>query len=207
MKFAKILTAALVFVASAANAETLYHTGLIDEAFLAKFEAKKEHIDTIVLSDSLGGWFPTGVYVAKEIRRLGIKTVIPDGKYCNSACSTVFQGGVERTVGPNAFLVYHPPAMNKEAVEEYKERCIDRPWSEACKVRFKNLVVRNTKFMDEWIELMMVLGAGESFKVLATNQLRSEPWAERGNFTEFSAFMLSGTEAANIGVATKLKGN
>lgn len=190
---------------SAVNAEVLHHTGRVDQSLLEKFEKVKDQIDTVVLEDSEGGDFYVGLYIAKEIRRLGIDTKIPDGKFCYSSCSIMFQGGVSRTIGKTSIMMYHPPNVGESVLQNHVTHCTGEVKAVDCEERFTRLVEYNTKLMNEWLETMTTLGASPTLSFLMTNQLKSEPWGYRGNFTEYSHFTLTGEEAKLINVATHIE--
>lgn len=79
--------------------QTIYLNGEIDQLLLWKFANLLDvvpNVTTIVLSSPGGEVYPA-LILAKQIDRMGLRTVILGGDACNSACSFLYFAGVQRT--------------------------------------------------------------------------------------------------------------
>ena len=58
--------------------------------------------DGVVVLGSDGGNLFAGIEIGKAIRLKGLKTFVPDGAHCASACAIAWLAGAPRFMGPRA---------------------------------------------------------------------------------------------------------
>ena len=57
--------------------------------------------------DSVGGDVQSSIDIARRLRAAGSHTHVASGAKCFSACTVIYQGGVERTAGEEALFLLH----------------------------------------------------------------------------------------------------
>lgn len=57
--------------------------------------------------DSIGGDVQSSIDIAHRLRAAGSHTYVASGAKCFSACTVIYQGGVERTAGEDALFLLH----------------------------------------------------------------------------------------------------
>jgi len=57
--------------------------------------------------DSVGGDVQSSIDIAHRLRTAGSRTHVASGAKCFSACTVIYQGGVERTAGEDALFLLH----------------------------------------------------------------------------------------------------
>lgn len=57
--------------------------------------------------DSVGGDVQSSIDIARRLRAVGSHTHVASGGKCFSACTVIYQGGVERTAGEDALFLLH----------------------------------------------------------------------------------------------------
>ncbi len=57
--------------------------------------------------DSVGGDVQSSIDIARRLRSAGSHTHVASGGKCFSACTVIYQGGVERTAGEDALFLLH----------------------------------------------------------------------------------------------------
>lgn len=57
--------------------------------------------------DSVGGDVQSSIDIARRLRDAGSRTHVASGAKCFSACTVIYQGGVERTAGEDALFLLH----------------------------------------------------------------------------------------------------
>jgi hypothetical protein len=57
--------------------------------------------------DSVGGDVQSSIDIARRLRAAGSRTHVASGAKCFSACTVIYQGGVERTAGEDALFLLH----------------------------------------------------------------------------------------------------
>lgn len=57
--------------------------------------------------DSVGGDVQSSIDIAHRLRAAGSRTHVASGAKCFSACTVIYQGGVERTAGKDALFLLH----------------------------------------------------------------------------------------------------
>jgi len=57
--------------------------------------------------DSVGGDVQSSIDIARRLRAAGSHTHVASGAKCFSACTVIYQGGVERTAGEDALFLLH----------------------------------------------------------------------------------------------------
>ncbi|MCF6305140.1 MAG: hypothetical protein L3J33_07205 [Rhodobacteraceae bacterium] len=65
-----------------------------------------EEIDTVILAVS-GGYLAEGIEIGRIIRARGLKTVVPSGAACLSACAEAFLGGTSMQI--DGTVAFHIP--------------------------------------------------------------------------------------------------
>lgn len=199
-----LLALAIVLGSSQTHAspQAMTWRGPIDSAFLAAFEAQKDTIKDLFL-ESHGGDYQTGITVAQEVRDKGIKTHVLT--YCESACSTIYQGGVKRYAKKDSVLLYHPPSLGQDVVETYLKHCSSDIGVISCPMRLAAMTAHNWDMFRQWVGLMVSLNAPNDFESLVRSQGIAEPWGIRGNFTELGQITFTGEQAAKLGLVTNLE--
>ncbi len=67
-------------------------------------------IDTVIL-DVSGGYLTEGIEIGRIIRANRLRTVVPEGGSCLSACAEAFLGGVKYRI--DGILAFHVPRMER----------------------------------------------------------------------------------------------
>jgi len=67
-------------------------------------------IDTVIL-DVSGGYLNEGIEIGRIIRAKRLRTVVPEGGSCLSACAEAFLGGVKYRI--DGILAFHVPRMER----------------------------------------------------------------------------------------------
>lgn len=62
-----------------------------------------------LILNSEGGSVQAAIYIGRELRRLNIKTIVPAGAQCLSACAMIWAAGKERWVEGKMNLGFHRP--------------------------------------------------------------------------------------------------
>jgi hypothetical protein len=90
-----------------ANGDTISITGEIKQGDDIHLLAAVTPQTRIVILNSLGGELYPALAMGRLVRAHKIKTVIPDGAFCASACSMIWLGGVPRDIHGNGRLGFH----------------------------------------------------------------------------------------------------
>jgi len=62
-----------------------------------------------LILDSIGGSEEASIYIGREVRRLGIKTIVKSGDVCLSGCAMIWAAGKERWAEGKMNLGFHRP--------------------------------------------------------------------------------------------------
>src|ERR1700758_5196301 len=87
---------------------------VVVEGSLAAFDEDQFAIKAASLSSAFvafssdGGSLLAGLRIGEAIRRKGFSTFVPDGRRCASACALAWLAGVERFIGTDALIRFHP---------------------------------------------------------------------------------------------------
>jgi hypothetical protein len=116
-----LLAASALTPASAAqfthNADSLYVTGPIEQGDNERFVAALDNSVKIVSLTSEGGRVVEAMDIGRAIRRYALRTEVPAGFRCTSACALIWSGGTRRTV--DGSLIFHcPRALNEQSCNE-----------------------------------------------------------------------------------------
>lgn len=87
--------------------------GVVTGHFLKILDQLPSSIKTIALRLPRGGHAIDSILIAQKIREMGLNTYVGLST-CHSACTIIFQGGVERIVDSMALLTYHGPSNIEE---------------------------------------------------------------------------------------------
>ncbi len=118
-----VITAVLLVVVYAlpSRAEPIYLSQNFDRGAADIFEQSlTDQTDTVILAVS-GGYLAEGMQIGRIIREHGLRTVVPDGAKCLSACAEAFIGGV--TLQIDGTVAFHVPraesaVSRKQAFEQ-----------------------------------------------------------------------------------------
>ena len=69
---------------------------------------------SLISLNSNGGLLADGFALGRELRRLGIFSVVEQANQCASSCAVAFLGGKERFVRSQGTIVFHAPYFNGE---------------------------------------------------------------------------------------------
>jgi hypothetical protein len=67
---------------------------------------------TTIFLNSEGGLVQSALLIAQDVNRAEMKTYVPEGRVCNSACSFIFLAGQQRTL--HGTLGVHQPSADKQ---------------------------------------------------------------------------------------------
>lgn len=112
------------------HGDIVHLEGRIDEAMWTAFKALEPGKISMVVLDSLGGRISGAYAMGNSIREYKVRTHVNNGDQCYSACTIIYQAGIERTAGINARFLYHPPnKVNEES---------SRLWSASLKEKLES---------------------------------------------------------------------
>ena len=98
-----------VFGGHSARAEPILLSNNFELGAAEAFERQlTEEIDTVILAVS-GGYLVEGMQIGRIIRARGLKTVVPSGVACLSACAEAFLGGT--TMQIDGTVAFHVPRV------------------------------------------------------------------------------------------------
>jgi hypothetical protein len=162
------------------DGSTLYIEGKFGSVSL---EALKNNGITNLVLNSPGGSTGTAIAAAKYIRAHRIQTLVPDGAYCASSCTLIFQAGVLRQAYKTSKFIYHCVGVGRFGTMIFTQEC----GSDLSK-----LTPKCQKDLDDFIE-SSIIGTEKHFENYKTynaldlfSVLMSQPdlpeWFETGNF-------------------------
>lgn len=101
----------LLAVAGPPRAQVLELTGNFEPGAAAAFEqGLTPEVRTVVLRVN-GGYLTEGIEIGRIIRARGLRTVVPEGARCLSACAEAFLGGVQREIA--GVVAFHIPRASR----------------------------------------------------------------------------------------------
>ncbi len=105
-----VFAALLVFLFSPpTKAEPILLSNNFELGAAKEFERQlTEEIDTVILAVS-GGYLVEGMQIGRIIRARGLKTVVPSGAACLSACAEAFLGGTSMQI--DGTVAFHIPRV------------------------------------------------------------------------------------------------
>jgi hypothetical protein len=167
--------------------QTAYLTGGVVNSDCDSFDKllAGSGITTVVFEKSPGGALAAGYCVGNRIRTHRLSTVIDD--YCDSACSLMWLGGVERTLARKTSRLGMHGAGNDVGASDGSRG------GELYQYTVGMAPNVDRKLLDEWVHFK-----GLSMIMLFTND-RAETCRGRG----IACTPISGRNAVNVGLATK----
>ena len=63
--------------------------------------------NALIVLTSSGGSVYAAIAIGEEIRARGLKTLVPTGAFCASACSLIWLAGTTRMIGTDAYIGLH----------------------------------------------------------------------------------------------------
>ncbi len=94
-------------VSSQRPAATLIIDEMITPVVAGRVLAMSDAELAFVELDSVGGDVQSSIDIAHRLRAAGARTHVASGGKCFSACTVIYQGGVERTAGEDALFLLH----------------------------------------------------------------------------------------------------
>ena len=103
--------------------DTLFIDGEIQEIQWSMLQSGEYQGVRRVVLNSYGGLVKGAIEFARVIREQGLDTVVPAGGVCMSACTLLFQAGVNRYAHHSALFLYHAPRSGAMGVAALEDRC------------------------------------------------------------------------------------
>jgi hypothetical protein len=100
--------------------DTFYFEGAVTEEMYYELRDYHPEIKRLELN-SYGGLALPAYKIAELIRQRGILTNVRNGAKCASACTLIFQAGVERSAHPSVRFLYHAPRLSNLWSENWLE--------------------------------------------------------------------------------------
>jgi ATP-dependent protease ClpP protease subunit len=162
--------------------DTLYIDGEIHERLAPELEyGDYKNVKRIVLN-SYGGLVTAGIEIAKLIRSKQLDTILPAGGVCMSACTLLFQAGVNREAHKTSIFMYHAPRLSAIGMIGYHYRC--KKYGQKSCDEFLNDRIRNSEQETfDFFAVYEVYGFSSSFyeEYRAMSDEPYSDWFPRGN--------------------------
>lgn len=191
---------------SASDENCYYYDGtlVVEGVFgIKSLEALRSQNIRHVILNSPGGSTSVALTAAEFIRRNNITTSVPEGSYCNSSCTLIFQSGIYRSAHETAKFHYHCVGVRFGA-EVFQQNCgtdIEN-FSDECKKNLSEFSEIATIATEEFFKNYLTYDALDLFEVLMS-QLDDVEWFKRGNFCKKS-MTLTATETMSFNVVQEL---
>ena len=100
--------------------------GQIREADYPAFhDLAAAHPDALVVLTGPGGSVGPALAIGREIRARGMRTVVPAGATCASACSLIWLAGTQRLLGADARIGFHALSTQSRAGNRTETHAFD----------------------------------------------------------------------------------
>lgn len=183
--------------------DSLYVDGPIDSELIFELDHNRQKPLKYLFLNSFGGRVSEALKLAEFIRSNNIITILRKGAKCFSACTLLFQAGVERLADPKALLMFHSARYLFES-EETKMRlqnCEVDPKPKCLRViaQKRSELTESTNQLFAAYQLYGMSSAFfQDYHNLATDPL----WYEKGNYLKKSDWFLSPLEAMGYNIVT-----
>lgn len=176
--------------------------GQIDQDVYDKFLKNFKSIKILVL-DSKGGIYEYTKTMAAVLRRIQVTTIVPNGATCESACTLLFQSGMERIVGIDAKFMYHGLRYSSGFMNSYLTEC--PIYTHECEDRFEFMKLYISKLTLEYFFLNEYYGADRYIFKKFKTQWIDQNWLNDGNLVGHRDLWISPEDALKYKVATSIK--
>lgn len=163
--------------------DTLFIDGEIQDIQWSQLESGEYKGVRRVVLNSFGGLVNGALELARVIRQNNIDTVVPAGGVCMSACTLVFQAGINRQAHWSSVFMYHPPRSSRVGMVNFNDYC-EENGEQACKQREQEYLGSARDTAEKFYAHYEALGADPGLTTLLMNMPEEpeEAWREDGNW-------------------------
>lgn len=196
-----------LFIKCMRQGSNLWIDGGIDPYLIDELRVfSEEPIRTIYLNSG-GGLVKDAFELAQFIRDNSITTVVREHATCASACTLLFQAGVERIAHKKARFMYHSARFSMISGNEKKkiQECLQKPQANPCHMEIqtkKEGLLETTKRM---FAKMEEYGAQHKLQQDYFSMPKDPAWWESGNYLAIQDWWIQGGTLKHYGVVTELE--
>lgn len=178
--------------------DIFYLEGMITSDMVFELKFLHSHVKVLELN-SYGGLVKDAYELAAWIRERGLVTRVRKGARCASACTLLFQAGVQREAHPESKFLYHGARLGSEWLSNWFDFRYQFGRERALKFlaqQFDEVGQETISFFDQLVEY----GMDPKFIRWYQEQPEETNWFERGNFTRKQDVIISANELKQWGV-------
>lgn len=160
--------------------ETLYINGILQHEVTSYI--LNHPIKTLILN-SYGGSTSAVNAVLEHVRKEKIKTSVPANGYCISACTMLYQAGVNREAYKSSTFLYHCVGLGKFGHQIFVNSCGEdlNDLTPTCKKDLQDFEDISTKSTKDYFQDYIKYGSKDLFELMMSLPDESH-WFESGNF-------------------------
>lgn len=178
--------------------DVFYFEGAVTEDLFYEIRDYHSNIKHIELN-SYGGLVEAAYKIAELVRVKQITTNVRQNAKCASACTLIFQAGVQRSAHPSVRFLFHGARLSNLWVENWFEDRYEKGREQALKKladQFSEVQIETEKFFS----LMVQYGMKPDFINYYKSLGASETWFADGNFTRTQDLIVSSPKLINYNI-------
>lgn len=154
--------------------------------------------------NSYGGVLEEALGAAEKIRAKGITTNVRKDAFCASACTLVYQAGLERTAHITARFLYHSANYSGEGWYAKWKKIATKNGRESGRAFLAELIEKSQTATEELFKVYRRYGINELFFSDYQKRPESPDWFEIGNFSRLPDWLPSMDQLVSYGIVQKV---
>ena len=181
--------------------DTFYFDGMVTDEMFYELRDHHPNVRTIELN-SYGGLVEPAYRIAKIVRERNIKTNVRKGAKCASACTLIFQAGVNRSAHPTVRFLYHAVRLSHLWVEDWVDSRLEKGREKSRDILAQQFIEIKEE-SDLFFQKLVEYGLDENFITYYRSLPEDPNWFENGNFTRTKDLIISSTKLFPYNVVEK----